>query len=129
MMLLLDTCALIWWLQDDQQLSKRARHSITQAPFGALSISSATLHEMAIKASKGTLTLPPAHDMQKALEASDIRILPITTRSLERYVEFATIEHKDPFDRMIAAQALEHGAAVITCDLQFHQFNVELVWF
>lgn len=128
MMLLLDTCALVWWLQDDRQLSRRARDVIIQAPFGALMISSASLHEMAIKASKGALTLPPARDVQKALEASDIRILPITPRSLERYVECATAEHKDPFDRMIAAQALEHGAAVITCDLQFRQFNVELVW-
>lgn len=128
MIVLLDTCALLWLLADSEQLSPAARQAIESAEIDGLLVSSGTLHEIAIKASKGLLTLPTWTELQQALDQLGARILPVTPRTLFYYAQCAKAEHKDPFDRLIAAQALEHGACVITCDSQFVQFEVPLIW-
>ena len=129
MAVLLDTCALLWWLSGERtQLSDKAFSAINTTPANNLLLSSATMHELAIKSARGLLQLPEWRDLQIALDELGLRILPITARRIAFYTQCAQSPHKDPFDRMIAAQALEHSASVITCDNQFAQFNVEVLW-
>src|SRR4051794_32100864 len=105
MRVLLDTQALIWYVDQDHLLSSTARAAITD-PNNDLLLSAATVWEFAIKVSLGklTLSLPYRPWMSKAIADLDLALLPIT-------VEYADVlvglphHHGDPFDRLLVAQA------------------------
>ena len=123
---LLDTHALVWFLDDDPRLSKAAR-SVIAPRANRMLVSAASIWELSIKISAGRLDL--RSDPLEAGEAEGIEHLPVTlehawaSRSLP-----LRRDHKDPFDRMIAAQALFEGLAVISADSSFDDYGVERIW-
>jgi PIN domain nuclease of toxin-antitoxin system len=125
--LLLDTHALIWFQAGDRRLSKAARQAI-EADDAELLISAATVWEMAIKASLGRLQLSGPVDAYVAEKVGQgYRMLAISWTHAAR-VEALPWHHRDPFDRLLVAQALTERCPVITRERAFRKYGVEVVW-
>jgi PIN domain nuclease of toxin-antitoxin system len=128
MRLLLDTNALIWYVDQDHLLSPAAHAAIT-APQNDLLLSAAAIWEVAIKVGmkKLTLSLPYRQWMQQAIADLGLSVLPIT-------IEYADVQaalpwhHRDPFDRLLIAQALTEHCALISVDAAFDPYGVARVW-
>ena len=128
MRLLLDTHAFLWWVQDAPELSKKARASIAD-PDNECLLSLASCWEIAIKVSLGKLTLPNPIErfVPEQLAANRFRQLDIGFRHVAR-VAGLTFHHRDPFDRLLAAQALEETLTVVTADPVFRRYGVKRIW-
>lgn len=127
MKLLLDTHALIWFQSGDRRLSKAARRAI-EAGDAELLISAATVWEMAIKASLGRLTLSGPVDTYLAEKVGQgYRMLAISWTHAAG-VEDLPWHHRDPFDRLLIAQALSERCPVVTRDRAFRRYGVEVIW-
>ena len=127
MKLILDTHALLWFQAGDRRLSKVARHAI-EATDAELLISAATVWEMAIKASLGRLQLSGSVDGYLAEKIGQgYRMLAVSWTHAAK-VEDLPWHHRDPFDRLLIAQALTERCPVITKDRAFHKYGVEVVW-
>lgn len=111
-MLLLDTQAMLWLVEDNPRLGPRARERITSA--SVTHVSAATLWELNIKAMLGKLTIPA--DLSEKLPAQGLTPLSITPEHAEAIREFPELTRHDPFDRMILAQAQREGLALVTAD-------------
>ncbi len=118
MRLLLDTNALIWWLMDTRRLSKRARDTILT---GDVWVSAASAWELAIKRAAGKLESPA--DLPGAMRASEFRELPIT---VEHALAAAGLpqHHRDPFDRMLVAQAQLEDLTLVTADQRLAAYGI-----
>jgi PIN domain nuclease of toxin-antitoxin system len=120
MKLLLDTHVLLWWLEDPKKLSSPARKAI-QDGRNMVYVSAVVAWEIIIKKALDKLVAPD--DLEGAIEASRFLPLPITiphvlaVRSLPEY-------HRDPFDRMLIAQALHEGFQIVTRDLNIARYPV-----
>lgn len=112
MKLLLDTHALLWWLDDPQLLSPTARHAIAE-PGNDVLVSAAVCWEIAIKRALGKLTAPA--DLRGALQSCGFMELDITLAHALA-TETLSLHHRDPFDRMLVAQALMEGATLVSRD-------------
>lgn len=123
MRLLLDTHALLWWLEDSAQLSTEARDAIADGA-NEIAVSAASAWEMAIKQAAGKLRVPEA--LNDALATSGFAALPIT---IEHALKAAALEphHRDPFDRMLVGQALVEGLTIVTRDPRFHPYGVPIL--
>jgi len=125
--LLLDTHALIWWAADHSGLSDRARRGIVQSP--EVFVSAASAWEMAIKVSLGRL--PSAVDLIADFEGSlknrGILVLAITAGHGIR-AGLLPGPHKDPFDRMLIAQAQAENLAIVSNDIVFDHYGVRRLW-
>jgi len=128
MSLLLDTHALLWFLLDDPRLSATARDAIADHPEPVL-VSPASLWEIAIKISLGKYELPmPYTDFwDQQLTVNDLQLLPIILAHTAR-VASLPFHHRDPFDRMLIAQALEEGIRVVSSDVAFDAYRVTRIW-
>jgi PIN domain nuclease of toxin-antitoxin system len=128
MNLLLDTHVLVWFLEDDPKLSAAARAAVEDAG-NERCVSMASGWEMAIKSQIGKLRLPLAFEglFPAALESLGFSILPIQTRHLHRYCALP-LHHRDPFDRLLVAQALSDGLTVIGDDAAFDAYGVTRLW-
>lgn len=126
--LLLDTHALLWWMFDDERLSRSAREAIAD-PDRRIWVSAASAWEIATKARLGKL--PLAGDLPERLpiylRKSRFVDLPI---SLEHGLAAGNLPgpHRDPFDRMLIAQSFATGYPVVTTDPAFQQYGVKIVW-
>jgi PIN domain nuclease of toxin-antitoxin system len=116
MNLLLDTHAFLWFMEGSERISQRARAEI-EAADGVRALSVASAWEMAIKSSLGKLDLakPLGELLPPLLADSGIELLPIEIADLAR-VATLPFHHRDPFDRLLAAQALERGFTVVSLD-------------
>ena len=125
---LLDTHSLIWFIGGDPQLSAHARQLMDDEE-SELFISIASLWEMAIKFSLGKLNLSqPFEEMFPAqLEGNSIEILGITTDHLKT-VSTLPFHHRDPFDRLIIAQAQVEQLPIIGTDTTFDNYGVKREW-
>ena len=105
MRLLLDTHAFLWFLLDDPQLSDTARVAI-EDPLNDIEVSPASYWEIAIKIRLGKYVLPEPYQMfmEREIAENDFRILPIEPRHTALLTTMP-LHHKDPFDRMLVAQA------------------------
>lgn len=113
-MILLDTCALLWFLHDDPMLPERVAERIEESEKVYLSI--ASLWEVAIKKTIKKLDIPETvKELEKKCEEKQIFILPIKTAYLERIQNLPMI-HADPFDRLIMATAIEENLTLFTDD-------------
>jgi PIN domain nuclease of toxin-antitoxin system len=110
--LLLDTHILLWWLADDRQLSEAARELITN-PENAIFVSAVTMWEIWLKHSLGKLQIP--EDFEQALDQEGFESLPLTAAHARR-VDTLDWHHRDPFDRMLIAQAQVAGMTLLTAD-------------
>lgn len=125
---LLDTHALLWWLFDDAQLSKTAR-GILEDPSHKVFVSSASAWEIATKHRIGKLASASVlvQDIAGYVSTAGFKELPIAIRHAQRAGSFPQ-SHRDPFDRMLAAQALIENLLLITRDDELPQFGVTVVW-
>ncbi|WP_126446849.1 type II toxin-antitoxin system VapC family toxin [Sulfuricystis multivorans] len=128
MKFLLDTHALLWWMTDDAQLSVRARETIADER-NMILVSAASAWEIATKHRLGKLPIAEVAipRFNELVEADGFEHLPVTYLHALRAGSFC-IEHRDPFDRMLAAQSALEAAPLITRDPVFAAFGVEIVW-
>jgi PIN domain nuclease of toxin-antitoxin system len=128
MRVLLDTHAVIWWVDQDSRLSA-ASHAAIATPANELLVSAATVWEIAIKVGIGRLSLsmPYREWMDQALLGLQASILPITVEYAGKQAEFPS-HHRDPFDRLLIAQALVEEIPVISADGNFEQYGVTRIW-
>jgi PIN domain nuclease of toxin-antitoxin system len=126
--LLLDTHAFLWWVAASKELSRKARSAIGSAR-NECYVSVASAWEIAIKVSLGKLRIEGALDrfLPEQLAANGFLALPIDLRHAAR-VATLPFHHRDPFDRLLVAQALEEELAVLTADLVFARYGVNRVW-
>jgi PIN domain nuclease of toxin-antitoxin system len=124
---LLDTHALIWHLQNDTQLSNQAK-SIIEDEENEILATTASLWEIAIKISLKKLELTLHTDeIYEKLIAMDIRVLNILPNHI-RTVQTLPHHHRDPFDRMIIAQAQAENCPIISRDGAFEDYDVPVLW-
>ena len=123
MILLLDAHALLWWLADDPTLSEAARQAIADAANDAL-VSAATVWEIEIKRSRGKLEAP--RGLVGALEPAGFGTLPVTAVDAELAGSLPQ-HHRDPFDRMLVAQAQRLDAAIVSRDEAFDRYAVDVL--
>lgn len=128
MNLLLDTHAFLWFMEGSERISQRARAEI-EAADGVRALSVASAWEMAIKSSLGKLDLakPLGELLPPLLTDAGIELLPIEIADLAR-VATLPFHHRDPFDRLLAAQALERGFTVVSIDEAFDAYGVARLW-
>lgn len=126
MSLLLDTHALIWFLDNDTRLPISIRSRIETTP--DVFISTASLWEIAIKANIGKLELSaPFSTIESNLVALKITQLPITFKDLEFYLSLP-LHHRDPFDRLLIAQATHHSLVLVSQDTQMDAYSIQRLW-
>jgi PIN domain nuclease of toxin-antitoxin system len=124
---LLDTHALIWFINGDNQLPDKSIEIIKNIG-NRCYISIASIWEIAIKISIDKLHLTGGFDeIAKIIAKYDFELLPI---SMEHIAEIIGLEfhHRDPFDRIIIAQGLVERIPIITKDRIFGKYNVNMVW-
>ena len=127
MRLLLDTHAFLWFMAGDARLSGAARRAI-EASDGEWWLSTASIWEMAIKSSLRRLLLPArASDYIAEKVQRGLQILAIDW-PVAAAVERLPIHHRDPFDRLIIAQAQAEHLDVVTKDKVFRKYGVKVVW-
>ena len=112
MRLLLDTHILLWWLANSASLSDRARELIAD-PDNAVFVSAVSLWEIRLKQSLGKLQLPS--DFEERLAGESFESLPLLAAHA-REVASLPWHHRDPFDRMLIAQARVAELALLTAD-------------
>ncbi|MCB0522220.1 MAG: type II toxin-antitoxin system VapC family toxin [Saprospiraceae bacterium] len=124
---LIDSHALIWYLNGDAQLSVNA-HSTISNQNNRRWISPASIWEIAIKVNLGKLNLNrPLPDIQVSLSTDGFLWLPI---EFKHAIQAGNLppHHRDPFDRMLIAQALAEGMAIVTKDPGFPIYGVKTLW-
>jgi len=119
--LLLDTHVLIWW-DEGRRLVAQARRAIEQAD--AVYVSAASAWEVAIKMALGRLR--PTRTVEEAVAESGFLELPVTFRHAHR-IEALPPHHRDPFDRMLVAQAEVEELTLVTHDPVFAQYGITLI--
>lgn len=122
--LLLDTHTFLWWLSDDSQLGADAK-SIIADNQNVVFISAATGWEIAIKKALGKLEVPD--NLDALVEKEGFEHLPITFYHGEQAGALPN-HHKDPFDRMLIAQAQAEGLVIVTADKTIPQYGVRTVF-
>ena len=128
MTLLLDTHTLLWFLTNDPKLSPRARGAIEDVA-NETHVSAASLWEVAIKSALGKLTLPASYAdiFPRQLETNGFALLPITPTHCATLLTLP-FHHRDPFDRLLLAQAKTEGMTLVSDDGQFGPYGVALLW-
>jgi len=120
---LLDTHVLLWWLADHKSLSAAHRALIADSS-NDLYVSAVTATEIAIKASLGKLRAPEG--VADAITEGGFRELPLTARHAEA-LRTLPWHHRDPFDRMLVAQALTEQLVLVTADDRLRAYPVSCV--
>ena len=128
MKLLLDTHALLWWWKDDPRLSKRAATAIADDANTVL-VSAASAWEIAIKHRIGKLpgAESAVREFNELIVADGFSHLAVSYQHALKAGGFH-IEHRDPFDRMLAAQSIIEGATLVTDDATMKLFRVKCFW-
>jgi PIN domain nuclease of toxin-antitoxin system len=131
--IVLDTHALIWWVNGDDQLTPRARKSIEKelAGDGQILVSAISAWEIAMLVEKGRLALTMDIDDWLATVASieGVAFVPISPDMAVQSVRLPGEFHPDPADRMIVALARHHSAPLVTADAKIQAYrHVKTVW-
>lgn len=128
MRLLLDTHAFIWFANSDPQLSDRAKGLIENAD-NDIFLSAASLWEMAIKVSLGKLHIaqPFGIFIIEQMRFNDFSLLPITVAQIA-LVTTLPFHHRDPFDRLLIAQAAAEQFPIVSRDEMFDLYSVQRLW-
>ncbi|HKP52270.1 MAG TPA: type II toxin-antitoxin system VapC family toxin [Chloroflexia bacterium] len=128
MRLLLDTHTFLWFISGDRRLSNEARVLIENTDNSRL-LSVASLWEIAIKMSMGKLNLglPFAEFVPQQLNRNLIDLIGITISQMD-VVASLPFHHKDPFDRLLIAQAIVEQLPIISADMAFDNYGVNRLW-
>jgi PIN domain nuclease of toxin-antitoxin system len=126
--LLLDTHAFLWWVNDAPELTKAARRAIADVKNECF-LSVAGCWEMAIKSSPGKLRLAKSVErfVSEQLAANGFTLLNVELRHVAK-VEELPFHHRDPFDRLLIAQALTEKLTIISADSAFSDYGVKVIW-
>jgi PIN domain nuclease of toxin-antitoxin system len=126
--LLLDTCTFLWLAAEPKSLSKAARTAI-DANDALLFVSDASVWEICLKWTAGKIQLPapPRRWLTEQLTTWRVDRVPLEHEHLFRATELPPV-HKDPFDRLLVAQAIEHGLSIVTPDPLIRAYPVAVVW-
>jgi len=127
-MYLLDTHTFLWFIGGDARLSRRMRSLMADGD-RVLLLSIASIWEIAIKISLGKLILaaPFAELIPEQLATNTIDVLPIEVADLSMLVQLP-FHHRDPFDRLLAAQSLAKSLPLISGDTIFDEYQVQRLW-
>jgi PIN domain nuclease of toxin-antitoxin system len=125
---LLDAHAFLWAVTEDERLSPAAAQVFTDTGHELL-LSAATIWEILTKVQIGKLPLPlPAGNfIRSQLAANDVHVLPVRFEHVLR-LEQIPLHHRDPFDRMLVAQAMEEKLPILSCDPWFEKYPVKVIW-
>lgn len=123
MNLLLDTHVLLWWLDDRPGLSRRAKTAIADGQ-NLVFVSAAVIWEIQIKHSLGKLKIPA--NFRKVLDQQDFEFLDITVEHACAIGDLP-LHHRDPFDRMLVAQAKVEALTIVTRDKQLKRYKISLI--
>ena len=128
MKLLLDTCTFIWLTQEPERLSPKAVRAI-DSQANELFFSHASVWEIHLKTLAGKLRLPdpPRQWISQQLAARGVNEQPIDLESLHQTGELPLV-HKDPFDRLLIAQARVHQFHIVSPDGVFADYRVKVIW-
>jgi PIN domain nuclease of toxin-antitoxin system len=121
--LLLDTHILLWWLNDDPALTSEPRRLIGDAENLAF-VSAVVIWEIRIKEALGKLTIP--NNFREVLEQQPFHSLDVTAEHAHALADLPS-HHRDPFDRMLIAQARVERMTLVTRDPRFAAYDVSLV--
>jgi len=122
--LILDTHAALWWLSGDERFGSSAEEHLTDTTNQVL-LSAAVVWEVAIKRSLGKLDAPG--DFAPTLLGAGAHPLPISLDHAAA-VELLPRHHRDPFDRLLVAQATIERAAVVSADEALHAYDIRVAW-
>jgi PIN domain nuclease of toxin-antitoxin system len=126
MRILLDTHAVVWYLDGNEKLQPNHRHLIVDSR-NDLFVSTASLWELAIKISIGRLETPRSlSDILAALQKQGFEVLPVMPGHTLQ-ITALPLHHRDPFDRMLIAQALVEHLSLLTYDIAFKSYGVKLL--
>lgn len=125
---LLDTHAFLWWVLDSPALSEASRELMGDGR-NDLYLSAASAMEIAIKARRGRLALPepPESYVPSRLVSEGFHALPVEIAHALRVARLPDI-HRDPWDRLLVAQAQVEGIPIVTADPAIAQYDVETIW-
>ncbi|MEU8561195.1 type II toxin-antitoxin system VapC family toxin [Streptomyces cyaneofuscatus] len=122
MRLLLDTHVILWWLEDSDELSDQVKDLLDTEP--SVHLSAVSAWEIAIKQSLGKLDGPD--DLAERVRDSQFTALPITAGHGVRAGRLPAL-HRDPFDRILIAQAQIEGMTIVTRDQRIPQYDVPVM--
>ncbi len=128
MNILLDTHTFLWFIDGNDKLSLNARALIEDQENAKL-VSAASLWEMGLKISIGRLSLAqPFEDLTgRQMEQNGFGLLPVRIAHIARVISLP-FHHRDPFDRMLAAQCMVEGLSLVSADSIFDNYSVPRVW-
>ena len=126
--LLLDTHAMLWFFWEDSQLSTHAK-SLIEDPDNRKLVSIASCWEIAIKTGLGKLNLgePSRSFLPREIARNNFELLPITLDHATA-VETMAHHHRDPFDRLLIAQAMIEGLSLVSADEVFDRYGISRWW-
>jgi PIN domain nuclease of toxin-antitoxin system len=120
---LLDTHVVLWWVDDDRRLGREARRAIAAADF--VWVSAASGWEVATKTSKHHLRV--SESLRVTVAADNFTELPFTLKHAEELL-LLPYHHRDPFDRILIAQARVEGATIVSHDRDLEPYGVPMIW-
>lgn len=128
MKLLLDTCAFLWWSLGSARIPKEV-HGLVADPAKDVYVSAVTAWEIAVKHGRGKLPLRRRPDIfvPEERRRHGFKSLPIDEASTLQLRRLPPL-HKDPFDRLLICQAIEHGMTLVTPDRLISQYPVRISW-
>jgi PIN domain nuclease of toxin-antitoxin system len=124
--MLIDTHTLLWFLDDDSRLASSIKQQIENAETVLVSI--ASIWEIAIKMNIGKLTLKtPFVSIQQNLNTLGIDVTPVTFADTETYLSLP-LHHRDPFDRILVAQAINRNLVLVSRDALLDPYPIQRLW-
>jgi PIN domain nuclease of toxin-antitoxin system len=129
MKILLDTHTFLWFINDSPELSNNAANLLESDV--DLVLSMVSLWEIAIKISLNKLTLSKSNEYERfipqQLTLNNIEVLNLTLEHLT-VVSKLPLHHRDPFDRLLIAQAMSENLQIISVDTKFDSYEIERIW-
>jgi PIN domain nuclease of toxin-antitoxin system len=125
---IVDTHVLLWFLFEPKKLSKKVDRLMSEN-LQAVAISTVSLWEIAIKAQIGKLKLGLSTDafFRDFIQSREVDLLAVVAHDVSAYATLP-LHHRDPFDRMLIAQAASRDAAIVTKDHHFAQYDIRCYW-
>ena len=128
MNLLLDTHVFLWLLFDDDRLGQKQNELLDDQSINKY-LSSVSIFEIATKARSGKLILPPLYAGRLSAIYNDFEYLPLAVGVLHADMAGNLVStHKDPFDRLLAAQSIVENMPIMTVDAKLQELGAEVVW-
>ena len=127
MRVLLDTATFLWMTGNPKRLSRRVKKFLVEKPGVVRELSVLSLAEIAIKRERSPGLPITNASLRSALDELDIHLLPFTAAHSYTFFDLA-VNHGDPFDRLLIAQAVSESIQIVTPDESFEKYPVKVIW-